>query len=144
LKRCDIYTDGSCEVAKRIGGWAYYIYVFNKGRLGGLYAESGCKSNTTNNEMEVLAALMALKRLEELEKKGYAVVIYSDSKWFINCVTNIKWRCTKHKNMLDIVKKYRDMFNVEFRWVKSHSSDKKNAVVDSLAQAAMRRGVGRL
>ena len=67
-----IYTDGSCLKNPGNGGWAAIIFVNNEKII-----ISGNKKNTTNNQMELIAAIEALKKIP----KGQEVQIYTDSKY---------------------------------------------------------------
>ena len=67
-----IYTDGSCLENPGNGGWAAIIFVNNEKII-----ISGNKKNTTNNQMELIAAIEALKKIP----KGQEVQIYTDSKY---------------------------------------------------------------
>ncbi|MFA5068167.1 MAG: ribonuclease H, partial [Candidatus Izemoplasmatales bacterium] len=84
-----IYTDGSCRSNPGCGGYAYTIYD----EMGGVWVKSsGCQIDTTNNRMELTAAIEALNAIDKFypEKKTESVTIYSDSAYLVNCF-NEKW-----------------------------------------------------
>jgi len=73
-----IYTDGSCLKNPGNGGWAAIIFINNE-----KIVISGNKKNTTNNQMELLAAIEALKKIPERQK----IQIYTDSKYVKQGIT---------------------------------------------------------
>jgi len=118
-----IYTDGSCIGNPGKGGWAF-IFIKDNEEIH----ISDSDKNTTNNRMEMKAVIEGLKFLSEKE----SCIIYSDSKLVINCATN-KW---KRKSNLDLWKEYDKVSynkNIEFIWVKGHSGNEYNELVDKMA-----------
>ena len=135
-----IYTDGSCLSNPGPGGWAWAVPE-------GPYA-SGAEANTTNQRMEVMAALQALTMVDE-----ETIEIVSDSTYVVKCFQDRWWagwqrRGWKNsqgqpvanqdlwKPLLDVALDERR--SITFTWVKGHSGDKWNDVVDELAVAAAR------
>ena len=120
-----IYTDGSClKNPNGPGGWAVCILEED----GSEFCMSGSDPSTTNNRMELKAVIEALKCLKEKQE----CVIFSDSMLVINCASG-KW---KRKANLDLWKEYEDASRTKkvlFEWVKGHSGDKYNDIVDKLA-----------
>ena len=119
-----IYTDGSCIGNPGKGGWAFILINQDNEEIH----ISDCDMNTTNNRMEMKAVVEGLKFLSEKE----SCIIYSDSKLVINCATN-KW---KRKSNLDLWKEYDKVSynkNIEFIWVKGHSGNEYNELVDEMA-----------
>ena len=136
-----VYTDGSCLGNPGPGGWAWAI---PDGPFG-----SGGESRTTNQRMEILAALEALRTLTPEEPPGIEVV--SDSTYVVKCFTDRWWQGWQRRNWRNSQNKpvaNRDLWEpllelaleadrtVEFRWVKGHSGDRWNDFVDELAVAA--------
>ena len=134
-----IYTDGSCIENPGNGGWAAIIFMNNK-----KIAITGNKKNTTNNQMELMAAIEALKKIPT----GQKVQIYTDSKyvklgiteWIEKWAQN-NWKTSskqKVKNLElwtelnEISKKHK----IEWFWVKGHAGDPINEEVDTLAKKA--------
>jgi ribonuclease HI/uncharacterized phage-like protein YoqJ len=131
-----IYTDGACSGNPGPGGWAWAI-------PGGRYA-SGADKHTTNQRMEVNAVLNALQTIEG------PVEIVSDSTYVINCFRDRWWEGWLKRGWLNSQKKpvaNRDLWeplielvnarkDVTFTWVKGHSGDQMNDLVDSLAVEA--------
>ena len=123
----DIYTDGSCIPNPGKGGWAW-IAIFSDGKE---IQNSGSKQNTTNNYMEISAVLNCLTFFQNY--KDYVLDIYSDSQLVINCSQKL-WK--RNKN-LELWKQYDELsknLNIKWNWVKAHSGNKYNDIVDSLAK----------
>ncbi len=134
-----IYTDGSCLENPGNGGWAAIIIDDEqKTQI------RGSKKNTTNNQMELLAPIEALKKIP----KGSKVQIFTDSKYVKSGITewihNWKkngWKTAnkqevKNKDLwteLDLLAKE---FEISWNWVKAHSTDKLNNEVDLIAREA--------
>ncbi|MBD1163380.1 ribonuclease HI [Pelagibacterales bacterium SAG-MED11] len=134
-----IYTDGSCIGNPGKGGWA--AIILSDGKKTEI---KGSKKNTTNNQMELLAPIQALKKIP----KGSKVEIFTDSKYVKSGITewihNWKkngWKTANKKEVsnkelwteLDLLN---NEFEVNWNWVKAHSTDKLNNEVDLLARNA--------
>ena len=134
-----IYTDGSCIGNPGQGGWAAIILDEGKKTL-----IKGNKENTTNNQMELLAPIEALKKIS----KGSQVQIFTDSKYLKSGITewiyNWKKNGWKTANKKDVSNKelwteldqLNSEFEISWNWVKAHSTDKLNNEVDLLAKNA--------
>ena len=134
-----IYTDGSCLGNPGNGGWAAIIIENGKKT----HIKGGQKA-TTNNQMELLAPIKALKKIP----KGSKVQIFTDSKYVKSGITewihNWKKNGWKTANKKDVSNKELwielDLLNNEFEiswdWVKAHSNDELNNEVDLLAKDA--------
>ena len=134
-----IYTDGSCIDNPGKGGWAAIIFMNNK-----KIVIKGNKKNTTNNQMELMAAIEALKKIST----GQEVQIYTDSKYvklgiteWIEKWSQNNWKTSskqKVKNLElwvelnEISKKHK----IEWFWIKGHAGDPINEEVDVLAKRA--------
>ena len=141
-----IYTDGACVGNPGPGGWAAVIIFDNKKEelFGG-------EKLTTNNRMELTAAIMALEYFGEKEKKQLSlkqVKIFTDSIYlkdgitvWINKWEKNNWKTADKKNVknIDLWKKLQDLVKiipVEWNWVKGHSNDPMNELADKLAKQA--------
>ena len=136
-----IYTDGSCLSNPGDGGWAAIISI-----NGEIKEISGSEKNTTNNRMELLAAIMALKKV----KSNSDVVIYTDSIYVKNGITEwvLKWEKNGWKNSNKKPVKNKDLWvelnrlcnqnQVCWKWVKGHSTNKYNNLADELATQAIK------
>ena len=134
-----IQTDGSCFGNPGKGGWA--AIILNNGKKTEV---KGSKKDTTNNQMELLAPIEALKKIP----KGSKVQIYTDSKYVKSGITewihNWKkngWKTANKKEVrnrelwteLDLLN---NEFEIKWSWIKGHSTDVLNNEVDLLAKEA--------
>jgi ribonuclease HI len=138
-----VYTDGACSGNPGPGGWAWAVAP------DGEPCASGGEPSTTNQRMELLAALEALRTLAP---SGEPIRVVSDSlyvvkcfldKWWVRWERN-GWRNTKKQPVAndDLWKplvEFERAGNVEWQWVKGHSGDRLNDLVDRLAVAAIYR-----
>ena len=134
-----IYTDGSCLENPGNGGWAAIIIDDEKKTQ-----IKGSKKNTTNNQMELLAPIEALKKIP----KGSEVQIFTDSKYVKSGITewihNWKkngWKTTnkqpvKNKELWTELDLLTNEFEIKWSWVKAHSTDNLNNEVDLIAKEA--------
>jgi len=142
-----VYTDGACRGNPGPGGWAWAV-------PDGPYA-SGADPATTNQRMEIKAALEALRYLTSQPVSEIEVV--SDSTYVVNCFKDRWWQGWQRRNWMNSQKKpvaNQDLWEplielavasearVTWRWVKGHSGDRWNDRVDELATAAADRGRG--
>ena len=134
-----IYTDGSCIGNPGKGGWA--AIILSDGKKTEI---KGSEKDTTNNQMELLAPIQALKKIP----KGTKVEIFTDSKYVKSGITELihNWKkngwktASKTKVSNKELWTELDLLNNEFKisWnrVKAHSTDKLNNEVDLLARNA--------
>ena len=132
-----IYTDGACSGNPGKGGWAAII-LDQKFKQ---FSISGSEKNTTNNRMELIAPIMALKKI----KKKSEIDIYTDSKYVKNGMTVWikKWKLNNWKNSNKKRVKNKDLWveldnscqkhKINWKWVKAHAGNKYNDLVDELA-----------
>lgn len=141
--KIDVYTDGSCKVqdVKRPGAAASIIVLNNSI----IFKNVKSFNNTTNNQMELLSPIIALKELERLNFLNENITVYSDSQYFINGINQWidnwierNFDGVKNKDFWKILIKYRKE-NIKYEWVKGHNDNYFNEQVDKLAQNAMRR-----
>ena len=137
MKHVDIYTDGACRGNPGKGGWgAILVYGTIEKEL------SGGEPSTTNNRMELTAAIKALSALQE----KCEVTLYSDSKYMIDAIQN-KWVYSwKEKgwkkadkspalnpDLWEKLLKLIDLHDITFVWVKGHAGHPYNERCDKLA-----------
>ena len=134
-----IYTDGSCIGNPGQGGWA--AIILDEGKKTEI---KGSKKDTTNNQMELLAPIEALKKIP----KGSKVQIFTDSKYVKSGITewihNWKkngWKTTNkkevsNKQLWTELDQLNSEFEISWNWVKAHSTYKLNNDVDLLARDA--------
>lgn len=139
MKEILIYTDGACSKNPGPGGWGALL-IYNNSRK----SISGGEAETTNNRMEMMAALKALKYLKT-PCKGK---LYTDSKylqqgvseWMVNWKRN-NWR-SSGKTPIKNLDLWQDLdteltkHQIEFHWVKAHNGHPENEFVDELARLA--------
>ncbi|MBV9991021.1 MAG: ribonuclease HI, partial [Alphaproteobacteria bacterium] len=141
--RIDIFTDGACSGNPGPGGWGAIL------RSGAHEKElSGGQPATTNNRMEMTAAIEALKSL----KKPSTVTIHTDSRYLMDGATQWmkKWKANGWKTSDKKPVKNDDLWRaledaaaphqVNWRWVKGHSDHVENARADALARSAIVSG----
>ena len=135
-----IYTDGACSGNPGKGGWgAVLIYKDKQKHL------SGSAILTTNNKMELTAAIEALRAV----KKSNNIELYTDSQyvknginlWIINWKKN-GWKTANKKEVANKdlwieLDKYVTHHNITWFWVKGHSGNHYNEIADNLAVKAM-------
>jgi ribonuclease HI len=134
-----IYTDGSCLENPGNGGWAAIIIINEEKKI-----ISGNQKNTTNNRMELLAPIEALKTLEINSE----IEIITDSKYvklgiteWINNWKKNGWKTANKKEVKNIelwkeLDSLVENFNIKWSWVKGHSTDQLNNEVDLIAKKA--------
>ena len=135
----EVFTDGSCLGNPGNGGWAFLVN--NKGVIS---SRSGYKLDTTNNQMELIAAIKAIEYLINHEK----INIYTDSNYvksgITSWITNWKknnWKTVskspvKNKDLWERLDKLNCSKKIEWKWVKAHETNKLNNEVDLLARQA--------
>ena len=134
-----IYTDGSCLKNPGNGGWAAIICTRNE-----MKKISGSEKDTTNNRMELLATINALKEVNSED----LIEIYTDSKYVKNGITDwihnwIKndWKTSNKEDVKnkDLWVQLYDLNNntkIKWNWVKAHAGNPLNEEVDLLAKKA--------
>jgi ribonuclease HI len=144
MSRVVAFTDGGCRGNPGVGAWAF-VLIDAKSRQA--LEASGGEDQTTNNRMEMSAAIAALEAVKKPETK---ILVVTDSKYLIGCCT--QWMAGWKKNgwkrkgdplkNLDLLQKLDLLLagrDVEFRWVAGHSGHFGNEHVDSLLNVAMDR-----
>jgi len=138
--KIDIFTDGACSGNPGPGGWGAIL------RSGGHEKEiSGGEPATTNNRMEITAAVRALQSL----KKSSQVVLHTDSRYLLDGATQwmTRWKANGWKTADKKPVKNEDLWHalddaaskhdVQWRWVRGHSDHVENERADALARAAI-------
>jgi ribonuclease HI len=136
----DIFTDGACSGNPGPGGWGAIL------RAGGHEKElSGGDPATTNNRMEMTAAIRALEAL----KKPSTVTIHTDSRYLLDGMTKYLagwkkkgWKTADKKPVKNVdlwhaLEAAAEPHDVSWRWVKGHSDHVENERADALARAAI-------
>ena len=140
-ERVMIYTDGACSGNPGPGGWGAILFFKGKEK-----EVSGGEAHTTNNRMEIRAAIEGLNAL----KRSCAVDLFTDSQYVRQGITqwmhNWKrrgWRTAdkkpvKNEDLWRELDEAASRHDVAWHWVKGHADDPTNIRVDELAVAAMR------
>ena len=129
-----IYTDGSCLGNPGPGGWGALVF----GESEEPQRFSGHEAQTTNNRMELMAAIQGL----EAVPAGSKVVLHSDSSYLVNTMTK-NWKRRVNHDLWERLDTLSGSHNVEWRWVRGHNGDRWNEAADRLAVAAMNIAAGR-
>ena len=137
MEKVIIYTDGACSGNPGPGGWgAILMYNGNKKEI------SGAKDNTTNNVMELTAALEGLKML----KYPCEVELYSDSAYLVNSFSQgwiYNWKTAskepvKNKEIWEEIYNLTQIHKVKFIKVKGHADNEFNNRCDEMARNAIK------
>ncbi len=139
-ERITIYTDGACSGNPGPGGWGALL-MFN----GAEKELSGGEPMTTNNRMELLAAINALEAL----KRPSAVDLFTDSQYVRQGITSWmkNWKARGWRTAANEPVKNEDLWkrldaarlphDIRWNWVRGHADDPLNHRVDALARAAV-------
>ena len=141
-----VYTDGACSGNPGPGGWAWAVAPDGEPR------GAGGERSTTNQRMEITAVLEALRSLGGRAGSPRTVRVVSDSTYVINCFRDGWWKRWERNGWRNAKKQpvanadlWRPLIelveanDVSFGWVKGHSGDRLNDLVDQLAVAAIPR-----
>jgi len=135
-----IYTDGACRGNPGPGGWGALL-IFGKTEK----EISGGEEDTTNNRMELMAAICALNQL----KRSCNITLHTDSKYVRDGITNwlAAWKARGWKTAAKKSVKNRDLWelletatarhDIEWLWVKGHDGDPGNERADELANQGL-------
>ena len=142
-----IYTDGACSGNPGPGGWGYVILENGK-----LHTGKGSESQTTNNRMELMAAIKAL----ESARADESLYLYTDStylqkgitEWIVNWKKN-NWitsskKPVSNKDLWIKIDQLNLELDIKWKWVKAHQSDNSddtlyNNMADELATGAIHK-----
>jgi ribonuclease HI len=145
MKEVSIYTDGSCIGNPGPGGWCAILQFNDRQKI-----LVGSSTLTTNNAMEITAAIQGLSAL----KFPCRTTIHTDSMYLKNGMTDwiVKWKLhgwKRHKSgeikNLDLWRKMDELcgiHEVKFVWVKAHNGDPLNELADQMARDAANNHVG--
>jgi len=140
MDEVEIYTDGACRGNPGPGGWAAVLRSNGHERI-----LQGAETQTTNNRMELTAAVRALEAL----KQPCRVVLYTDSEYVQRGISEwlAAWKLRGWKTANKKVVKNQDLWQqldtatvrhrVDWRWVRGHAGNAGNEQVDRLANAAI-------
>jgi ribonuclease HI len=132
MKAVQVHTDGACLGNPGPGGWAALLRYRGKER-----ELAGGEPLTTNNRMELMAAIVALETLSE----ACAIVLHTDSQYVRQGITEWmpawlrrNWKTVKNRDLWERLHAACVRHRIDWRWVKGHSGDPDNDRVDELAR----------
>lgn len=140
MRVVEIYTDGACRGNPGPGGWAALLRANHAEK-----ELSGSETATTNNRMELMAAIMALAAL----KRGVSARVHTDSLYVLKGITEWvpAWKArgwktadrkpVKNQDLWERLETEASRHALEWRWVKGHAGHPENERVDALANAAI-------
>ena len=136
-----IYTDGACSGNPGPGGWGAVILNEEKNDTN----ISGKEQSTTNNRMELMAPIMALRKI----KKASKITIYTDSIYLKNGITtwiknwekngwkSVNKKPVKNKDLWITLNNLSKEHVIDWKWVKAHAGNRYNEIADKLATDAI-------
>lgn len=122
-EQVDIYTDGACLGNPGPGGWAAILIT-----SADQFSFVGHEVNTTNNRMELLAAIEGISSAPQAKK----MIVHSDSQYLVNTMTK-NWKKSKNTDLWSQLDKLVLKHSVDWVWVRGHAGDKYNEQADRLA-----------
>lgn len=141
-KHVTVWTDGSCDTGSGDGGWGYLMRFGRHTR-----SDSAFEAATTNNRMELTAAVEALRALNE----PCSVTVVTDSQYLRKAFTDgwldawqrNGWRTAakkpvKNRDLWEELLRLTGRHDVEWSWIRGHAGHTENEAVDALALAARR------
>ena len=139
------YTDGACSGNPGPGGWGVLMRAIDQGHVVKERELSGGEALTTNNRMELMAAIAALETLA----RPTGIIIVTDSAYVKNGITEWitewkrkNWRtaagpAVKNLNLWQRLDAAQARHSVTWRWIKGHAGHAENERADALARAGM-------
>lgn len=134
MKSVKLFSDGSCLGNPGAGGWAYILQYGDA-----IKKASGAEAMTTNNQMELTAAIMGLSAL----KQPCRIELFTDSEYVVKAINSwlAKWVVTdfKGKKNADLWRRYLAAaapHEIKASWVKGHAGHPQNEECDAMARAA--------
>lgn len=145
MAKLHAYTDGACSGNPGPGGWGVLLRATDGDTILKERELSGGEANTTNNQMELMAAIMALETLE----RASTLTVVTDSAYVKNGVTGWihgwkrnGWKTSSKKPVKNVelwqrLDAAQARHDVTWEWVKGHAGHPENEKADELARAGM-------
>ena len=140
MKTLTLYTDGACRGNPGVGGWGAILNF-----EGNIKELKGYQAETTNNQMELMAAIKGLESINQ----QCEVTLYTDSKYVLNGATDWlkgwkknNWKTAAKKPVKNVelwqqLDTQLQRHTINWQWVKGHSNDPGNDRADELANIAI-------
>jgi len=142
-----VFTDGGCSGNPGPGGWAYLIVLDSQGIIDEKW---GAEKLTTNNRMELSAAVAALEAVQANEAlRSHPIILYTDSQYLQKGITtwiqgwkHNGWKTSnkdpvKNQDLWQKLDQLANTLRLEWRWVKGHAGHEYNERVDRRTQEAI-------
>jgi ribonuclease HI len=131
-QKISIYTDGSCHGNPGPGGWCAIVLEEQKNKLVKIATLKGHETDTTNNRMEMIAAIEGLRYIHDKKLLMSDITLYSDSSLVINTLMK-GWKRKANKDLWEELDEMNEELNVQFEWVKGHAKSIWNNECDKVA-----------
>jgi ribonuclease HI len=140
-----LYTDGSCRVNPGAGAWGFIVID----GAGVEYDGTGYNSDTTNNRMELQAAIQGIEKIISEGLSGQ-ITVYSDSAYLVDCMSKrwyVKWikhnwklnhkKDVKNVDLWQQLIKLTKYMNIKWQWIRGHNGNKYNEMCDLMCNITM-------
>lgn len=132
MKKIIIYTDGSCKGNPGPGGWAALL-LENETDKTPFKILKGNSRATTNNRMEMMAMIEALKFVQKNNLNNSVITLFSDSNLLIQTL-NQGWKKKANQDLWEQLDTYSKGLLIDYVWVKAHATNHWNNECDKVAQ----------
>lgn len=140
----EVFVDGSCPQPYGVGGWACVVRLPEEPAF-----DSGYLEIATNQTMELMAALGALRLIKRLSLRDSPLTIFSDSQYVIRGMMEwgTRWQETDYEGIANddfwrlLHGHQAKCSNLRFQWIKGHAGNQWNEYVDKMAGRAQRKGL---
>ncbi len=148
MTKIKLYTDGACSGNPGPGGWGV-VFIKESDKDESIQTNNGSESSTTNNRMELKAAIEGIK----MANKADIITLTTDSKYVKNGITewiqnwkknnwkNASNKPVKNKDLWIILDDLNSTYEISWKWVKAHQDiDKEDVEFNNLADELARKG----
>ena len=148
MTKIKLYTDGACSGNPGPGGWGV-VFIKESDKDESIQTKNGSESSTTNNRMELKAAIEGIK----MANKADIITLTTDSKYVKNGITewiqnwkknnwkNASNKPVKNKDLWIILDDLNSTYEISWKWVKAHQDiDKEDVKFNNLADELARKG----